>query len=300
MSDDNNNKFKSLEIVSAAVKGGVRAVSGARGALKSKRVLQIRGGVRSVVGGIRGVSRFVKANTIRGLLSGEVLITEPDLNRWFSRVEPPEAVTSMSLKCRPSRIVLSLEFERRVLGFKVAKTAVDLPFEIVEVEINGRGGHIELHLDAEARTGARGYLQPILVRLLYRAAADLMEGRAPLDPVDRFSDFIRREGNTFLIDVGAFPPFLELRDRQLRLPGVSRLLPLRALAIHRVTVEEGQLVVHVRIERERFSSPEQAEVELDLVDESGPEQASLPCDDEVEVEVTILYRNRPDDEDKPG
>ena len=271
-------------IVTAAVKGGLKAVTGARDVWRSKGARRIRGGVKSVVGGLAGVTRFVRTNTIRGLLNGEIVLRERELNRWLSRVPPPEAVHHMSIRCRPSRLVLSFEFERKLLGVRIAKTKVDLPFELRSLELSSAGGQAVLELDEEAFTPARGFLRPIMLRLLSRAAADLLDGD-PLDELDDYSDLIDREGNLFTVHIGEYPPFVELMHRELRLPGGTRLLPLHALRITDATVEEGQLIIHVRYDRERILPFR------DLLDLESD-------DDEETIEVTILELSSEDDEEE--
>ena len=269
-------------IVTAAMKSGMKAVTGARGVWSSKGARRLRGGVRTVVGGLAGVTRFVRTNTIRGLLSGEIIIRERDLNRWVARVTPPDAVSHMSLRCRPSRLVLSLEFERKLLGVRIAKTKVDLPFDLRSLNLSAEGGEAILELDEDALTPARGFLQPIMVRLLSRAAADLLDGD-PLDEIDDFSDLIDRDGNIFTVHLGDYPPLVDLMHRELRLPGGTRLLPLHALQIHDATVEEGQLIIHVRYDRDRIL-PFRDFLDLE------------PEDEEETIEVTILELNSDSEE----
>lgn len=268
-------------LVTAAVKSGLKAVSGARVVWKSTGARKIRGSVKTVVGGLAGVSRFVRTNTLRGLLDGEIILKEGDLNRWLKRVDPPEQVSNLALRCCPSRLVLSLQFERKVLGVRIIKTSVDLPFEIESISLDAEGGSVVLRLDEESRTPARGFLRPIILRLLSRAAADLMDDD-PLDELDDYSDLIDRDGDLFTVHIGDYPPFVELMNRQLRLPGGRSLVPFKALAIYDAQVEEGQLVIRVRYDTDRITEESHAELEFE---------------DDDTVEVTILKLHSDDDLD---
>ena len=282
MSDESEKDpgITTVGLVTAAVKGGLKAVSSAREVWKSTGAQKIRGSVKTVVGGLAGVSRFVRTNTLRGLLGGEIILKESDLNRWLRRVEPPEAVSNLALRCRPSRLVLSLQFERRVLGVRIIKTSVDLPFEIESISLDAEGGSVVLRLDEESRTPARGFLRPIILRLLSRAAADLMDDD-PLEELDDYSDLIDRDGDFFTVHIEDYPPFVELMNRQLRLPGGRSLVPFKAFAIYDAQVEEGQLVIRVRYDRDRLTEHSHPELELD--------------DDDGTVEVTILKLNSDDE-----
>lgn len=298
MSDESKQipRIRPMDVVNAAVKGGVKAVSGARDAWRSEGAKRLRGGVKSVMDQLAGVSRFVKGNTLKGLLTGEIVLSEGQINGWFAKVEPPESVVSMSLRCRPSRLVLVMEYERRLLGVRVARPKVELPFEILDASIDAEGGTIELLLDEDATPTVRGFLKPLILRLLSRAAADLLDGRNPADGLGISTDFIRRDGSVFVIDIGRYPPFRELMDRELRLPGGKKLYPFRALAVEKVTVEEGQLIVRTSYHKERIGS-ERARAALE--EHLGPdglvlprdldgEPGSDPGDDEDSVEITIL------------
>lgn len=273
----------SRSLMTAAVKSGLKAVTTARGVLRSEGVTRLRGGVKNVVGSLAGVTRFVRTNTLRGLLGGEIILKEHDLNRWLSRVEPPESVSKMRIRCLPSRLVLSFEFERRLLGVRIARTKVDLPFEIENVDLSAEGGEVVLRLDEDARTPARGFLQPIFLRLMSRAAADLMDDD-PLDELDDFSDLIERDGDLFILHLGDYPPFAALLNKELRLPAGKRLLPFRALHFHDATVEEGQMVVHVAVDREGL----RLESDPALLDEEELNQLVTDEDEPETVEVTIL------------
>ncbi len=290
---DDESKLTTRDLVTAAVRSGAEAVSVAKGVWRSDGAKKIRGGVKNAVAGLAGVSRFVRSNTIRGLLTGEITLSEGQLNRWFSTVEPPESVLAMSLKCRPSRIVLVMEFERRLLGLRVGRDRVSLPFEIMDVEIDSNGGHIELVLDKDATSQVRGFLKPIIMRLLSRAASDLLDGD-PLDDLDEYADVVRRDGDRFFVDIGNFPPYLELMGRELRLPGGRSLFPFRALVIERAIVAEGKMIIKTHYDRGRITGVRELpgddephlldEDELHLLDEDELENE---LDDE-SVEVTII------------
>jgi hypothetical protein len=113
-------------------------------------------------------------------------------------------------------------------------------------------GQIALRQDTEATKTARGFLRPILLRLMYRAAADLLDSSDALSGLET-GDAIHREGDILTVDVARYPPFAELMARELRLPGGVTLLPFRALAVDDVTVKEGELVIHTRLDRDLVS-----------------------------------------------
>jgi hypothetical protein len=269
--DDNNGGSLSSDLASAAIRTGARAVKGARDVLKSDSAKRIRGGVKSVMGGIAGVTRFVQANTLAGLIAGELVLSERALNRWFSRVEPPQEITRMRLLCRPSRLVLQLHYERKLLGVALPIAKMDLPFEILDVNIDRTGGLIRMRLDEDGGSGVRGFLRPIILRLLSKAASDLLDGPIDLDRIDEMSDLIDREGDVFSISVGEFPPFVELMNREVRLLGGAKLFPFRALTVSKVRVEDGRLIVRVRLEPEALADQKPF--------------GSIESDGEIEVEI---------------
>lgn len=279
MSDDDKGQgqnFSAIDLVTSAIKGGAKVVTGARDAWRSPGAKRIRQGLREVVGGLRGVTRFVRSNTIRGLLLGELIITEKELNSWFSRVEKPDGVSRMTLRCRPSRLVLSMVYERRLLGLRVASADIDLPFEIVEVHIDRGHAEVRLRLDHRATSSQRGILQQLVLRLLSRAASDLLDRRSQLDTIDDFSDIIDRDGDLIVIDLSDFPPFRELMNRELRLIGGRRVFPFRAVRINHVHVEEGRLVIRTRLEPEAIALvdqdelPEDGHVPIQIIEKPDP------------------------------
>ena len=176
---------KPRSLLGTAARTGAKAWSSASSALKSQPVKKLRGGLKSVAVGIAGVTRFVRANSIRGLLRGQLIVSERSLNSWFSRVEPPDGVSGMSLRCRPSRLVLAMSFERKLFGLPLGKQQVELPFEVEHISIDRTGGTIELRLDRAALPELRGFIKPIVVRLLSRAAADLLDDHGPLEHLER-------------------------------------------------------------------------------------------------------------------
>jgi hypothetical protein len=271
MGDDNSRRRdRPPSLLGAAFKTGAKAFTTASTALKSEPVRKLRGGLKSVAGGLVGVSRFMRSNSLRGLLSGEIVFTENELNHWFARVEPPDGVTEMSLRCRPSRLVLVMSVERRLFGVALGKSTVDLPFEVTSVDISAEGGEIVLRLDRVAIPEARGLVRPIIKRLLSRAAADLLEEKSPLEMLDVASEVVRREGDRLVIDVGAYPPFVVLMNRELRvLGGIGghSLFPFRAVRVTGAHVEEGRLVVQTRLDPELIAA-RHVTAEIDALDAS--------------------------------
>ncbi len=266
---DEDNSKPQRSLLRAAFKGSVKAVSTAR-----KPVRKIRGGLKTMIRGVSGVSRFVRSNSLKGLIAGELVISQTDLQKWFSGVEPPQDVSNMSLTCRPSRLVLALRYERRLFGIRVAKTRVDLPFDILRVDFGYDGGVIRFRLDREGVKEPRGVLQHVFIRLLSSAASDLLDERSQLTTINRFSDIIQRDGDIFTIDVGQYPPFLEVMNREVRLIGGHSLFPFRAIRVVGVQVEEGQLVVQTKLERDFF----QRSAKFDELEDFDGE-------DDVEIEI---------------
>jgi hypothetical protein len=274
MGDDKDKRRggRSPGLIGTAFRTGAKAISTASTALKSDPVRRLRGGIKTMAGGLVGVGRFVRSNSLRGLLAGQVVVTEGELNRWFSRVDPPDTVAHMALRCRPSRLVLVLGVERRLLGVPLGKNTVDLPFEIEHVDISAHHGEIVLRLDRVAAPEARGLLPSIVKRLLSRAAADLLDEKSPLDLLDVGTDVVRREGNRLVIDVTAYPPFAILMNRELRLLGGHSLFPFRALGVQGARVEEGRLLVHFRLDPELIPV-RRVQADLDAFD---AENAQVP------------------------
>lgn len=121
-------------------------------------------------------------------------------------------------------------------------------------------------------------VRPILRRLLSRAAADLLDEPRPLEALDEASEVIVRDGDLLRIDVGAYPPFVELMNRELRLLGGHGLFPFRAIVVHGVRIEEGRLVILTRIDPDQLGPRRVAE---------GIE-ALEPAEGEQGVEVQIV------------
>lgn len=261
---------KPRSLLGTAVKTSVKAWSTASSALRSQPVKRLGAGLKTMAGGLAGATRFVRANSLRGLLRGRLIISERSLNQWFARVEPPEGVSAMSLRCRPSRLVLAMSFERKLFGVPLGKTQVELPFALEHISIDHSGGTIELRLDRPALPELRGILRPIIVRLLSRAAADLLDDHGPLDRFDTDGDVVRREDDLLIIDVGRYPPFVELMNRELHVIGGRSVFPFRAVIIHDAFIEEGRLTLLTRIDREQIAAKKREIIEeLGDLDEDG-------------------------------
>jgi hypothetical protein len=207
-----NPDQKSKSLIGVAVKQGFRAAT------------KIGGAVRTAVKGITQVSRFVRNNSLRGLFQGEIVLSEATLNRFMRDIKPPKGVASITLRCHPSRLVLVLALERKVLGVPLVRDHIEIPFEILEAHIENGGGLVRGRLDSEARPDSKGIIRPLVMRFLYRAAAELVDADALLARIGHNGDIIWRDGDVVSLDLDK-PGFAQLMVKDFA-PWRARHLPL--------------------------------------------------------------------------
>ncbi|MBN1946560.1 MAG: hypothetical protein JW797_12875 [Bradymonadales bacterium] len=212
----------------------------------------IRSVLSGLIQGFSGATQLISSNTVRGLLMGEVVLSERVLNRWFGRLVPPEGVGGMELRCRPSRLVLVLRFDRRFLGFTLGQETIQLPFEVMEARADHQGGILTLRLDRDGCAPPRGLLQPLVARVLVTEASSVWESDDPLAVLDLGTGWLHRSGDRLSIQLERHPLFLDLMNREIPLGSGRSLLPFRLFSVHRIQVQERRLTLHMGFHTERI------------------------------------------------